>query len=292
MAIAVATVGTAEYKLGSTSNFTVDFAKPSGLAEGDLMVGCFFTDAGSAPITTLTRSGWTANGPGEASAETSRLFNLYKLADSADVAASTFTFTTNYSGTGGGKVGGAILRVTGFGVGTTPVIATDVDNNRNGTGASFTSFTGTFTPADTDSLLVFMVAGTNNETGTGTMSGYTVSGSNPTWTEQFDIFDSDGDDSIFAVATTVDSTTTNRTTASVTCSVAQDDYLLMLLSFQAAKSASADSTLLTVTPAMFNAIATTADTATNNTLDCSPTIANATASSSSDGTAWTTITKN
>jgi hypothetical protein len=67
-----------------------------------------------------------------------------------------------------------------------------------------------------------------------------VSGTNPTWTEQFDIFDNDGDDAIFAVATTVDSTNTTRTTASATCTVSQDDYMLILTSFVPSESPTID----------------------------------------------------
>ena len=237
------------------------------------MVGCFFADGGTDAITTLTLSGWTQIGPGEAGSETSRLIQMIKVAVSADVAASDFTFTTNYSGSGGGKVGGAILRVTNFASSTTPVTITDEDAGRNATGASFTSFTGTFTPEFANSLVLMMIAGTNNETGTGTFSGYTVSGTNLTWTEHFDIFDADGDDAIFAVASAVDTTTTTRTTASATCSVAQDDYILLMSSFLPIVNVSADLPHLAITPSLEGITASQVNVATNiSNLSTTPTI--------------------
>lgn len=100
----VASVGST---VSAASTDTISPGKPSGLAEGDLMVA--FCVARDAPATaTFSRSGWA--GPTPTTGDLSCTTPLWKVADAGDVAASSFTFTASATQA---TVGGVILRVTG-----------------------------------------------------------------------------------------------------------------------------------------------------------------------------------
>ena len=103
--VAVASTSTKAYASGST----ITINKPTGLAVGDLMVA--FVHKIDGDVGTCTLTGWTAiDSYDDTSATGDYMFSLSKIADSADVAASNFTFTLGETK----STGGAILRITGF----------------------------------------------------------------------------------------------------------------------------------------------------------------------------------
>lgn len=168
-----------------SSTTSVVIPKPSGLAEGDLMLAAV---TGGATIS--SPGSWT-----EALAEANvndgnpeYLHCFYKVADAGDVAASNFTFSVG-SAT---ESAGAILRITGqrpSSVINATASGTQVDGNPN--------FSG-LTTTQPNCLLVMAVAGVFVNSGT---SGYAIANSNPTWTEQFDDFTSGDDNHTLAIAT-------------------------------------------------------------------------------------------
>jgi len=153
MALSLASVGNGSLSVGS-----VVIPKPTGLALKDLMIAQIGVLSGVTPP-----AGWTSL----RTDGNSKLY--YKLADSADVAATDFTFT------GGGDIDGSILRIGGYRV-------SDIITASNGaTGTNTTQSTSGITPAANSLLLIF----TANENGR-TVSGQAIATSNPSWTEQYD----------------------------------------------------------------------------------------------------------
>ena len=167
MAITYQSSQTTSYASGST----VVVTKPTGLAVGDLMVACIQA-LGITAHTDITCSGWTT----ETGNNNIDAAILKKIADSADVAASNFTFYLGATY----QSGGAITRITtGSSTWTTGTIF------NAGTTATPTFTTG-ITPATTDSLMLMFVFGIGTG-GVETSSAYAITTNNPTWTEAYDI---------------------------------------------------------------------------------------------------------
>ena len=183
MSVSVASTAIKAYASGST--IVID--KPTGLAVGDLMVALVHKDDGNVGTCSLT--GWTAIDSYDDSAISGDyMFSLYKIADSADAAASNFTFTLGET-----KVtGGAILRITGFN-NIAPI-------NQHGVGTDGTSNTsvvfsaGAVTPTE-NCLIIFAIF---EDAGAITNSAYAITNNNPSWTEVVD--QSDGSNVTMAVA--------------------------------------------------------------------------------------------
>jgi len=159
----------------TTTGASINVAKPAGLAVGDLMIAQMVADD-LTPIPTITPpAGWTTK---DSQAVTTILLGvLYqKVADAADVAASTFTFST----TGQGLVGG-IIAISN----PDPVTLIDQVNGSNGTSGTVITTSGiTPTRAD-DIMLIFGYYG--NSSPSRTFSGYSIATTNPTWTEIYDV---------------------------------------------------------------------------------------------------------
>lgn len=172
-------------------------SKPTGLAEGDLMVALI----GAVSGVPSTPSGWTkATGQSNSPIETAI---YYKIATSGDAAASNFTFTSS-----AGVLGGALLRVTGNP--DTSGEAFDVAGSakRDALIASQPSFSISLSPDRDGSLIVAIgMTDSNGAPSSPYISGYTIDAGDPTWTEYFDAFTSE-QTSICGVAAGVQSTAT------------------------------------------------------------------------------------
>jgi len=158
----------------STNSTTVVVTKPTGLAVGDWLVAGVVVNRDSGSNQTLsTPSGWTRQEDWQFSAGVAVFAVFIKQADSADVAASNFTFTAPANSTG--HMLAHVARVTNgaFVAGST----VSVDST---SGASITA--STFTPTRADSLMLgfFYVY----DTSIPTTSSFAIATSNPTWTER------------------------------------------------------------------------------------------------------------
>jgi hypothetical protein len=102
----VESVGTFAFVDGT---LPLTLAKPSGLAVGDLMVMFGMSRAANA-TSVMSASGWTGPTVDTSTNCGTRITPLWKVADSADVAASTFDFSA--SGLGDHHAG-VILRISG-----------------------------------------------------------------------------------------------------------------------------------------------------------------------------------
>lgn len=135
--MAVAYVGQGAAQLAFAASIAL--AKPTGLAVGDLMVSFVFGSSTSAPTVTLP-SGWGTAvvspwNPGDSGIG---VF-AYKIADAADVAASTFTFSSSNWGACFGFIG----RYTGVNP-TAPINSTGAAQVTNsGTTGNFPTMTTT-----------------------------------------------------------------------------------------------------------------------------------------------------
>lgn len=184
MAVAYESFSTVSFAT-KTSGQTIVITKPTGLAVNDFLIAHLsqvVTSGSNADWE--TPSGWTLllnqNESGNLNSE-ARLTVFYKLADSSDVAASNFTFTTN---TGSCLAGGALYRVSG-GASVTGVADGTIDTTTP-------TFTNTLTPSLADSVMLFLVTASDAGDTTGSVSSYAITTDNPTWTERYDFTGSEG----------------------------------------------------------------------------------------------------
>lgn len=199
----------------SVSTGQSPITKPSGLAVGDLMVALLAdSDANSGTVP----SGWTAH-VNESFLWTQAVYT--KIADSSDVAASTFTFQD----TGGVHLTGVLYRITGTVDHATLAFQSSSwsDNDGNAT----VQFNPAFTPvaAKYIALVCFKV---DKSSSTGSNSAYSMTGS-PTFTERYDttigvrvtfsIADAYVNDSNLTQITNIQCTTTVTTSTNTRSSV-------------------------------------------------------------------------
>lgn len=181
--------------------------KPSGLAVGDTMVaGIFFNndDTGSGSI--ATPAGWTQVSTDGNTAFSLKVFT--KLADSADVAASNFTFTQTGDTTY--HLIGHIVRISEFGLiaGETSEFST--------TSGTATVIAPTFTPTRANTLFLAFAAQSLSGGATPNNVSVALTTDNPTWTERAEANANDGTyDSALAAytATRAETTATGNITA-------------------------------------------------------------------------------
>lgn len=181
MAVAVASSATTTY--ASVSSITI--SKPSSLAEGDLMVAFIHKIDGT--NTTCSLTGWTTIHTIDDTARTGDYgYVLYKIASSADAAASNFTFTLGET-----KItGGSIMRITDFNA-VAPINTSNTGYDNINNTAQQTS--GSVTPTENGLLLLCFL-----EDGVVTNSGYFITNNNPSWTEIVD--QNDGSNGSMAIA--------------------------------------------------------------------------------------------
>lgn len=195
---------------GSIQDAALVLTKPTGLAVGDLMVaGIYFSDnngsTGDSGIN--TPAGWTLQ---EATTTTQppeyeRLSVFLKIADSADVAASNFTFTRAGTDTSYHLMG-HLLRISDYGI-----VAGETSNSDPNVTTTTITATG-FTPTRADTLFIAFL-GNSCRAGDITNTSVALATDNPTWTERNEQNVNDtGTDSNFAVYTASRSQTTSTGT--------------------------------------------------------------------------------
>lgn len=206
MAIAIASKATGSAGSGNPAYSTV-IAKPSSLAVGDLMVA-FIHNLGSSVTTPSTvPSGFTLiRSQNHGFGTTSNISSYYKVADSGDVAASSFTW--GCSVTGGGVIIGELFRITGS---TNTIDKSDSNNQGNTSSPGFSG--DNLGPSYPNSLFLFDL-GVHVTSGSADVNSYAMVTSNPTWTEEVE----DGTGSIhFAIASAIrpETTATGNWSASI-----------------------------------------------------------------------------
>lgn len=257
---------------GNTASLFEDATKPTGLAEGDLMVAMCMAKRGSGANAFTTPSGWTAAKTAANGSSSGAIF--YKTASSADAAASTFRF--EYSG-GGGVSGIVVLlmRITHSGY---YFLGADITNNDTNLSSSIVA------PAvDT---LVIVAGGQQTAAGTG-WDGYAINGTNPSWTE---ITDNPAGTGLYFGAARADIADITARTIS-TCDAleggANDEYRFIFVVTNV-QSATGTAALLTNSGAFFASTSSAGTTGTAALLQGTPTVNNATGTV--DNFRWTNET--
>lgn len=170
------------------SGTSVTVTKPSGLAEGDLMVA--FCCEGNSGGNFSTPSGWTSIDSYDASFD-QRVVVFAKKADSSDAAASNFTFS--YGGTSN-KLEVVLYAISGTFAGTGNIYAINALGGTEAVSDTFRCATG-ITPSSASSLLIMFFYIVCGDSDSNSISNYAIENSNPTWTERHDIQDAGGTNS-------------------------------------------------------------------------------------------------
>lgn len=258
---------------------SVTLTKPTGLAVGDLMIGCIAAEAQSL----TTPSGWTAQ---ENNDDYMAAAIFTKVADSSDVAASNFTFSLGATGYGAG----ALLRVDGQT--STPSFDSGSGGDTDATQTPNLSFTG-FTPSYNNCLLVgILVAGECDPVNDAMITAYAINGTNPSWTEVHQ--DSavtnnptSGDGSVIGVAYATQATAAEITSFTVTLSGSYGtpaDWATAIIAINPIVDATGTFTHLAVSPTFSSPTGGKAGvTTTIPHLNVSPTINSPTARSYNNG---------
>jgi hypothetical protein len=181
--MAIAYESSTETALGAANS--IDIVKPSGLAVGDHMFAQIIGGYGAGGAAITPPAGWTTyyNATETLSGRNCPLGIFYKEAVSGDVAASNFTFTVS-DGAPQEYLGGAIVRVSGFGI-------IDGASSRGPIGLA----TGTDTyasgidPTFPDGLVLLFLFGGDNDNITGAgFSSPSIATDNPTWTSRSNLY--------------------------------------------------------------------------------------------------------
>lgn len=219
-----------------TSGASVTVNKPSGLASGDLMVAIVGSSG-----TPSDKAGWTTNGSQSNSG--ANIKSMYKVADSTDASATNFTFTS-----ASGEVAALILRVIGFAENSP--FAGDIEGIVDS--AAPQTITGSFTPPYDGSLMIMGMIMSNVDASQDSVSSYTVSGSNPSWTEYLDV-GTTASQRIFGVAAATLTTARQITSfgASRTPGAGISDAAGILAFFNPRTDASGTAALLVQSPVFF-----------------------------------------
>jgi hypothetical protein len=200
---------------------SITITKPTGLAIGDLMLALvFISDTAGNSRTISDEAGWTTVDSRITTISAFKAF--WKIADSGDVAASNFTF--DLSGNAD-SCRGIIFRITGHSA--SAPIANSYFNTYIATTANPT-WNPTFSPKSSDSLLVMSILCTSLTNTPQTIGGYTVSGSNPTWTEQYE--NTESTDYILGVATATGNSASDIISVSATMAFSCTGHTLGFLS--------------------------------------------------------------
>lgn len=229
---------------GSIQDAALVLTKPTGLAVGDLLLaGIYFSDnnGSTADSGINTPAGWTLQ---EATTTTQppeweRLSVFLKIADSADVAASAFTFTR--AGTDiSYHLMGHLLRISDYGI-----VAGETSTSAASNSATTITAT-TFTPTRADTLFVAFL-GNSCRAGDIQNTSVALATDNPTWTERNEQNVNDtGTDSNFAVYTASRSQTTATGTITGTMgSATAKSVNFIILSLSESTSSSATPTTKT-----------------------------------------------
>lgn len=213
MAVVVESTASATNNGGSSLTIT----KPTGLAEGDLLV--FVGSLYDSADTIDTKSGWTLEVSNTALSMEGNIQT--KIADASDVAASNFTFTTSAAAS---ALSGALLRVTSGAI--NELFSTDADSNGSPADTSVYSFSTTLSPTYDGALFIAIYSGKDGNSGAQTTGSYTCSDGTITWTELFDNgIDLGTADPSLSAAYGIQSSATALTTYGATLSGGKSDHL-------------------------------------------------------------------
>lgn len=210
-----------------TNADSITITKPTSLAEGDLMVAFIASYDGTDPTVPADESGWTTIGTANIGNPAINMKAYYKVADSGDVSASDFTFDCDPGSETMDNIKGIIYRITS---GTEGVVR-DSDSNIDAASGTSPSYTIDITNVSGAVVIGAIIL----DGAPGGVSGYTINGTNPTWTERMD---SDGANITLAVADAVTPDATALTSFSATLGSAEASSLIfVLISDQADDSA-------------------------------------------------------
>jgi len=276
MALAVESTSTST----STSK-TVTITKPTGVAEGDLLLIIAPTGGLSS---TVTSSGFTQayefdyEGPGAISDTT--LFVLYKVATAADVSATNYTVTwSDFTGSIA-----AMFRISGW-ASVNPVYQSSAGGFNNSTSGTF-SQTGLTLSRLSQQVAIMVLCSYDDGDGdyykTASSRTITSSDSNPTWTEVCDIGPvTNSANGLSALTLNVAYATTSLSSDVTGFSFGYLEFdadegaggIGALLLLEAPADATGTNALLSVSPTIFtNAGVEAGTTGTNATFEVSPTI--------------------
>lgn len=289
MAIVVESVSSTATASATT---TLTITKPTGLAEGDLMVAILSAgDAGDTSVGTWnTASGWSLVETNDFYGGVSQSVQI-KVATSGDVAASNFSFTVDATTT---TLDGAILRCSGA---ASAVAASDAVgdsstyDNATGDSSTFAGTLSAYTPPE-DGALVVAMYGVEFDAGSGTrsFSTYTVT-SGVTLTELYDDTTSDGSGGVGYSATYgVQATATELSAYGATINNGGNEHFGTFVVFIPPINASGSNTLASTTSTTFEQSGAV-DTAAQNTLVTAAGSANSQTGLGNVPTVWTVTSK-
>lgn len=282
MAVAYASVNSTNFLTTQASSITI--TKPTGLAAGDLLIAFLGKTDTVNPTTSDidTPAGWTSVGNQKFDSNEVELKIVYKIADSADAAASNFSFTSDEAC----HLGGVLVRVTGEG-GSNPFAASEFDLENSA--ATAKTYTAASTPATANSLIMAVYMGINIPTLT---IGTYISTPSITWTEAAEIQnDSANKDPGLAVAYGTYTGTSQFTQYGATFSGAATTAAALLI-ITPQVDGNADVSHLAVTPTLNGLTATHGGGADVSHLAVPPTLNSLPTTNTSDLPQWTNSDKN
>lgn len=243
---------------GETSTSSLSINKPAGLSVGDVMVAFIAERNGGTPG---TASGWTSLATQTAVSGSLQIYRFQaKVADSGDVAASTFSFP---SSGGAQNLRGAIVRLSGARPDIASAFVHTYDQEVD-VGGSIDTQTISLTPTTEGSALIAVLFTT-----VGTIGSVTISGTNPTWTMQ-QALASNPDNEVWTAIRPA-STEITSIVMSVTGFNSTTDVYYALLSWGASSDATGSNTLVTTTSTTFAATGIAGTTASNDLATASTT---------------------
>lgn len=197
---------------------SVTVTKPASLAVGDLLVGIILKHETGGTNALTTPTNWTLMDSGVTGAF-NQIAVYAKVADSADVAASDFSFGL---ASGTANLAGVLYRVTGTFGAPTCVYRINADAGTNEvSNTPDTHQNGGITPIVASSLLIALIGGL--QTGDATsVSAYALETSNPTWTERHDFTSASG----YVIGTATATRTETTATGYVQFTFAGDNDIL------------------------------------------------------------------
>jgi hypothetical protein len=236
----------------------VVLTKPTGLAVGDLMIACLGLQGTN---TLASKSGWTVMVGGSSAVWSISNLEpsvLWKVADSADVAAADFSFDVD---DGTGALGGALISISGFNT-TDPTTDGVAGNDSNN--STSRSHTISFTPEQANSIIICLMGCQPNTAMNVTSVSSTGS---PTWTELLDMAVGGG---VFWVGYAQYPSVTEITNFSAVINQVTDRSAVYLFGVRSRVSATSDADFLAVTPDFFDQAASAGVSATADFLAVTP----------------------
>lgn len=193
----------------SINTNNVGVTNPSGLTAGDLLVSQFCFNVSGSTIT--MPSGWTEIVRTDRTNKSVQI--AYKVASSTDVSNNSYGFSHNGGNTSNSLT---IIRISGHN-NSQVVLASSGQSNS----ASTTTTAPTVTPTIANSLILFFV-----ENAGGTVSGYSLATSSPSFTELYDI--AFGSNTSMAYGVRPETTATGAGTATNSSSLANIGQLVVI----------------------------------------------------------------